>query len=383
MLRELRELERVIGTTPIKASCRPRRGRPRRGRRRARAGAGAAGGRRRCIERCGAPYETAQARLELAATLTALGRHDRAEAETAAATSALRVLGAKAAAEPLVTAARTGGARTARGRIDESPDRRRARPERAHRPPARCEHPAQARRAFALGGRSSCGSRRSLTDSGPRHRRRRWPVLAKSTRSDVATGRGAMEDQTAAPSTVWALGDYHRFAKEMVWGVGRELGGRLRGRIGAEGARRRCGHRQRRNPCRGGRRRRRRLRPDAGKPRGRRAGGSPAGCRDRVGRRRRAGAAVRGRRVRRRHVLVRRHVRGRPPGASPTSCCGSAGPAARSGWRTSRPRAASASSSASSRPISPLRRKVRYRRCSGATRATCGSSSVTASLHSS
>lgn len=35
--------------------------------------------------------------------------------------------------------------------------------------------------------------------------------------------RGAMEDQTAAPSTVWALGDYHRFAKEMVWGVGREL----------------------------------------------------------------------------------------------------------------------------------------------------------------
>ena len=26
-----------------------------------------------------------------------------------------------------------------------------------------------------------------------------------------------------APSTVWALGDYHRFAKEMVWGVGPEL----------------------------------------------------------------------------------------------------------------------------------------------------------------
>ena len=29
-----------------------------------------------------------------------------------------------------------------------------------------------------------------------------------------------MEAQTKAPSTVWALGDYHRFAKEMVWSVG-------------------------------------------------------------------------------------------------------------------------------------------------------------------
>jgi len=32
-----------------------------------------------------------------------------------------------------------------------------------------------------------------------------------------------MEFQRTAPSTVWALGDYHRFAKEMVWGVGPEL----------------------------------------------------------------------------------------------------------------------------------------------------------------
>ena len=32
-----------------------------------------------------------------------------------------------------------------------------------------------------------------------------------------------MEAQATAPSTVWALGDYHRFAKEMVWGVGPEL----------------------------------------------------------------------------------------------------------------------------------------------------------------
>ena len=34
---------------------------------------------------------------------------------------------------------------------------------------------------------------------------------------------GAMQAQTKAPSTVWALGDYHRFAKELIWGVGPEL----------------------------------------------------------------------------------------------------------------------------------------------------------------
>ena len=32
-----------------------------------------------------------------------------------------------------------------------------------------------------------------------------------------------MDAQVTTPSTVWALGDYHRFAKEMVWGVGPEL----------------------------------------------------------------------------------------------------------------------------------------------------------------
>jgi ubiquinone/menaquinone biosynthesis C-methylase UbiE len=39
----------------------------------------------------------------------------------------------------------------------------------------------------------------------------------------IAEIGGTMEAQTTAPSTVWALGDYHRFAKEMVWGVGPEL----------------------------------------------------------------------------------------------------------------------------------------------------------------
>ena len=32
-----------------------------------------------------------------------------------------------------------------------------------------------------------------------------------------------MAAETTAPSTVWALGDYHRFAKAMVWSVGPEL----------------------------------------------------------------------------------------------------------------------------------------------------------------
>ena len=45
-------------------------------------------------ERSGAPYEAAQARVALAATLAALGRTDRADAETAAAVQALRELGA-------------------------------------------------------------------------------------------------------------------------------------------------------------------------------------------------------------------------------------------------------------------------------------------------
>jgi LuxR family transcriptional regulator, maltose regulon positive regulatory protein len=49
-------------------------------------------------ERSGAPYEAAQARVELAATLAALGRTDRAGAETAAAVQALRELGVVPAA---------------------------------------------------------------------------------------------------------------------------------------------------------------------------------------------------------------------------------------------------------------------------------------------
>jgi ubiquinone/menaquinone biosynthesis C-methylase UbiE len=39
----------------------------------------------------------------------------------------------------------------------------------------------------------------------------------------IAEMGGAMSADVSAPSTVWALGDYHRFAKEMVWGLGPEL----------------------------------------------------------------------------------------------------------------------------------------------------------------
>jgi 2-polyprenyl-3-methyl-5-hydroxy-6-metoxy-1,4-benzoquinol methylase len=39
----------------------------------------------------------------------------------------------------------------------------------------------------------------------------------------IAEIGGTMAAHVSAPSTVWALGDYHRFAKEMVWKVGPEL----------------------------------------------------------------------------------------------------------------------------------------------------------------
>jgi DNA-binding NarL/FixJ family response regulator len=54
-------------------------------------------------ERNGAPFEAAQARIELAATLAVLGRSERADAEMAAAVRALRQLGALPAAETPVT----------------------------------------------------------------------------------------------------------------------------------------------------------------------------------------------------------------------------------------------------------------------------------------
>ena len=115
----------------------------------------------------------------------------------------------------------------------------------------------------------------------------------------------------AAPSG--PLGDYHRFATELIWHFGAELVADMRHRARDARARRRRRHRERR--AAGG--------ASAARTVDRRPTSTPAqldagrreaeadGARDRVGRGRRAGAPVRRRRVRRRHL--RRSARSSPP----------------------------------------------------------------------
>ena len=93
-LAELRELGGQIGTTPLKAAADLAAGR-------LLAARGEHGDARPLLEdavagyeRSGAPYEAAQARIELAATLAALGRAEPADEETTTAMNALRKLGA-------------------------------------------------------------------------------------------------------------------------------------------------------------------------------------------------------------------------------------------------------------------------------------------------
>jgi DNA-binding CsgD family transcriptional regulator len=89
---ELRQLASDVGTAPLHAAADLAEGRV--------AAARAEHVRARplledavdCFDRCGAPYETAQARTALAATLDALGRRDDAAAERARADAALRRL---------------------------------------------------------------------------------------------------------------------------------------------------------------------------------------------------------------------------------------------------------------------------------------------------
>ena len=93
-LEALRELEGLVGTDALRAARELAEGRV----------AAAAGEHEPArtlledavdrFERCGAPFETAEARAELAATLLALGRADAAEREASAAREALRELGA-------------------------------------------------------------------------------------------------------------------------------------------------------------------------------------------------------------------------------------------------------------------------------------------------
>jgi len=98
-LRALREAERMVGTAPLRAGADLAEG----------VLAAAAGDHERArplledavdrFDRSGAPFETAEARIELATTLLALGRPDGAEREATAALDRLLELGANADAE--------------------------------------------------------------------------------------------------------------------------------------------------------------------------------------------------------------------------------------------------------------------------------------------
>ncbi|MGH3040534.1 MAG: LuxR C-terminal-related transcriptional regulator, partial [Gaiellaceae bacterium] len=98
-LDELRGVEQLVATSPLRASADLWEGML--------AAAGDDHGRARTLledavdrfERSGAPFETAGARIELAASLLALGRAEEAEAEAAAALESLLELGAKTEAE--------------------------------------------------------------------------------------------------------------------------------------------------------------------------------------------------------------------------------------------------------------------------------------------
>ena len=103
-LTELRNLEQLVGTRPLRASADLAEGML--------AAARDDHERARTLledavdayERSRTPFEAAQARIELAATLAALGRSDRADAELAAAVLSLQELGAvKTPRDPSVT----------------------------------------------------------------------------------------------------------------------------------------------------------------------------------------------------------------------------------------------------------------------------------------
>ena len=181
---------------------------------------------------------------------------------------------------------------------------------------------------------------------------------------------------------MWALGDYHRFAKELVWEIGPVV-------VEACG----IGPGQRVLDVAAGTGNVAIRAAEAGATvvasditpehfaAGRREA-SDARRRARMGAGRRAGAPVRRRRVRRRDLVVRRDLRARTTRRWRTSWCACAVPAARSGWPTSRRRVSRPTSSASSRRTRRRRRRERSRRCSGAARSTCASCSATASNRS-
>ena len=145
------------------------------------------------FERSGAPFEAAQARIELA-TLPRRARPRRCgRARGGARRTRPRRARSRAPrprgpsdcstrppadrARRLGHAARARGAAPARRGPHEPPDRRAARRQRAHRSPARHEHPAQARPAVARRGRGVRGARRAREPpcrAGDREDGRSW-----------------------------------------------------------------------------------------------------------------------------------------------------------------------------------------------------------------
>jgi hypothetical protein len=123
------------------------------------------------FERSGAPFEAAQPRLDLAGSLIAVGRAKEAEREAIVARDRLARMGQPGAARRWPVEAKPGGAWGAYGRVM---DRRTA-----HTP--------------------------SMLEAA---------ALARIDES------GAGRAPKAEERPVWALGDYHGFATQTVWGLG-------------------------------------------------------------------------------------------------------------------------------------------------------------------
>ena len=157
-------LWRCVGTPAAARVGRRRRGLARSGRWGARARAEAArGGGRRLRELRRALRGRGGSGRACGNARRARPRRPRARSEVAAAEAGLRAGSAPAGLRGCRDAPRAGRARLARRRAHEPADRRAARPQRAHGPSARDQHPAQARPALPRGCRRVRGPVRHLT----------------------------------------------------------------------------------------------------------------------------------------------------------------------------------------------------------------------------
>ena len=183
-------------------ACSPRRGR-------ARACSAPARGRTRPVRGVRRPFEAAQARIALATSLAAAGRPEAARREATAAPPAARARRGRRrraraarlqgpsrgpACRSPRSAPRAGDARPACRGAHEPADRGTARHQRAHRAPARDEHPPQARRAVA----TRCRHRRaaSVADHASPAMPTRPPKMAVLAKTWLAATYGrAMRDR--------------------------------------------------------------------------------------------------------------------------------------------------------------------------------------------